>query len=613
VATVSSLAEAAARADAGDWPAARDAYADLLAGEMSGDSCHGLARACWWLGETRVAVEHAECAFAAYEEEGRFADAAMVGVHLCLWYLSNFDNVAAADGWLARARHLAQRSGNDLTVGWITLVSGYVADDPGEGLRLIESAATTATSLSDRDLSPMALADLGLWHVTTGEVGRGMTMLDEAMATAFATPRRMLEVVVWSSCNMLAVCSLADLRRATQWCRAADRFMDTYGCPLLQARCRAHYGSVLVATGRWEEAERELAVALSMSADTGRGPRTEALTALAELRLRQGDHEAALILLDEADSTPSGVVTRARCLVDLGRPNEARSVLRGELALQQPDSPAYPTLVAVLAETELLAGRAEEAATCWAATRRCGTHRHSRARRGFSPALPVFWPQHEVISMPGASSSGRPSTPSRGWSCPSSGLAPSSSWPAFSSSTSRTPQPHGRAPPWRGSRRWAHVGKLLRPRPTCAGWESRRHLAPDERRHCHRVSVTCSTCSHMASTTRRSPNACSSAREPSAITSAASCTSSRCSPEPRPRPTQPGRQPHRITHTDDASQRPSAACRAGPERRHGYDPHAGRRRGPSPDGEPPRTAPEYLRKPRSVAATAETLVPSSME
>ncbi|HEX5771811.1 MAG TPA: LuxR C-terminal-related transcriptional regulator [Nocardioidaceae bacterium] len=363
VATGSSLAEAAARADAGDWPAARDAYAELLANEMSGDACHGLARACWWLGETRMALEHAECAFAAYEEEGRFADAAMVGVHLCLWYLTNFDNVAAAEGWLARARHLGQRSGNDLAVGWVTLVSGYVAGDPVEGLRLIESAASTATSLSDRDLSTMALADLGLWHVTTGEVGRGMAMLDEAMATVFATPRRMLEVVVWSSCNMLAACSLADdLRRATQWCRAADRFMDTYGCPFLQARCRAHYGSVLVATGRWEEAERELAVALSMSGDTGRGPRTEALTALAELRLRQGDHEAALILLDEADPTPAGVVTRARCLADLGRPSEARAVLKGELALQQPDNPAYPTLVAVLAETELLAGRAEEAA-----------------------------------------------------------------------------------------------------------------------------------------------------------------------------------------------------------------------------------------------------------
>lgn len=360
---VPSLADAAALADVGEWRAARDAYASLLAREPSGDAHQGLARACWWLGETRAALEHAQRAFAAYEEEVRYVDATMVGVHICIWYLTNFDNLAAAHGWLARAQHLAHESGNDAAVGWTTLVSGYVADDPDEGLRLMESASSTAASVSDRDLSTMALADLGLWHVTTGDVSQGMAMLDEAMAAAFAEPRRMLEVVVWSSCNMLAACSLVDdLLRATQWCRAADRFTQAYGCPFLQARCRAHYGSLLVATGRWDEAERELAQALSMSDDTGRGPRTEALSALAELRRCRGDPDAALVLLDGIDATSSGVVTRARCLLDLGRLAEARATLRGQLALQQADDPAYPTLVAVLAEVELASGRHGEAA-----------------------------------------------------------------------------------------------------------------------------------------------------------------------------------------------------------------------------------------------------------
>lgn len=358
-----SLADAAALADAGDWPAARDTYTAVLTRDESGKAHQGLARACWWLGDTRAALEHAERAFAAYEEESRYAEAAMVGVHLCIWYLSNFDNLAAADGWLARARHLARRSGDAVAAGWVTLVSGYVAADQDEARRLIEAAASSAASLSDRDLSTMALADLGLWHVTTGDAGQGMAMLDEAMAATFAEPRRMLEVVVWSSCNMLAACSLVDdLRRATEWCRAADRFMQTYGCPFLQARCRAHYGRVLVATGHWDQAERELAHALSMSADTGRGPRTEALTALAELRLRQGDPDAALVLLDDADATPSGAVVRAHCLLRLGRPTEARSILKGELSLQEHDSPTFPTLVATLAEAELASGRPAAAA-----------------------------------------------------------------------------------------------------------------------------------------------------------------------------------------------------------------------------------------------------------
>ena len=357
------LTDAAALADAGRWAAARDTYAALVAQDPTADAYLGLARATWWLGEARRALDHAERAFAAFEAEGRYREAAMVGVHLCIWYLTNFDNAAAGHGWLSRAGRLAGRSSDPAAAAWVTLVSGYLARDQAESLRLIESAAAAAESLPDPDLATMALADRGLWHVASGDVDRGMALLDEAMATTFAAPRQMLEVIVWSSCNMLAACSLVDdLPRATQWCRAADRFMDTYGCPFLQARCRAHYGRVLVAAGRWDEAEAELRQALSMTADTGRGPRTEALTALAELRQRQGRPEVALELLDAADPTTAGIVVRAACLLDLGKAAEARTAIRGVLAVHDPAGPDYPMLVAALVEAELSAGRRAEAA-----------------------------------------------------------------------------------------------------------------------------------------------------------------------------------------------------------------------------------------------------------
>ncbi|MPV35627.1 LuxR C-terminal-related transcriptional regulator [Georgenia subflava] len=358
-----SIEDAAALADHGRWAAARDAYAALVTRDGTADAHRGLSRACWWLGETARARDHAEQAFAGYKEAERFGDAAMTGVHLGIWYLTNFDNAAAAQGWLARARHLATMSDDDAVLGWVTLMSGYVATDRSEGLRLLEEAAATARTLSDPDLATMALADLGLWHVTSGAVERGMAMLDEAMAATLAQPRRMLEVVVWSSCDMLAACSMVDdLQRATEWCRAADRFMETYGCPFLQARCRTHYGQVLVASGHWRKAEHELGQALAMSTDTGRGPRTEALCALATLRQRQGNPKAALELLDAADPTAAGTLVRAACLLDLGWPAEAREVLRGEIALRTPEQPDHPELVAAVVEAEVASGRLEEAA-----------------------------------------------------------------------------------------------------------------------------------------------------------------------------------------------------------------------------------------------------------
>lgn len=334
----------------------------MLEHRESADARRGLARACWWLGDFRAALEHAERAVAALEAESRHSDAAMVAVHVSVWYLTNFDNPAAADGWLARARQLAADSHEQPAVGWTTLVSGYVAADADEGVRLLREAAAIAASSGDVDLSTMALADLGLWHVSTGDIDRGMGMLDEALAAAFARPQRMPEVAAWSGCNMLAACSLVDdLPRASQWCRVADRFTDVYGCPFLQARCRAHYGTVLVAAGRWHDAQRELEAALSMSVDTGRGPRTEALAALAELRRCQGDPDAALVLLDGADSTPAGVLTRARCMLELGRPEEACAVLRSELTVRHPDDVAYVGLLAVLAEAELACAHLGEA------------------------------------------------------------------------------------------------------------------------------------------------------------------------------------------------------------------------------------------------------------
>jgi len=358
-----TLDEALRSAAVGDWTSARAAYEAVLGEEDSAPAREGLARACWWIGDLRPAVEHAERAFALYQEEERFAEAAMVGVHLCVWFLTNYDNATAAGGWLSRAEHLAARSGDAVVQGWTDLVSGYLVEEQHECRRRLERAAEAARGAADVDLATMALADLGLWHVTAGEIDVGVAMLDEAMAATLAEPRGMLEVVVWSSCNMLAACSLVeDHRRASDWCRAADRFMETFGCPFLLARCRAHYGRLLVATGRWPEAEAELDRAMAMTVDTGQGPRTEALTALAELRLRRGEPEAALELLEAADTTAWGAAIRAGCLMETGRAEEAWQVLHARVATHDAEDPAYPALVAALAETSLATGRTEEAA-----------------------------------------------------------------------------------------------------------------------------------------------------------------------------------------------------------------------------------------------------------
>ncbi len=346
---------------AGRWTEACSELSAALAENETAQVHDLLGGTLWWMGEIRASLRHRERAFAAYLDEGSPAPATTVALDISVCYLSNLDNDAAARGWLARANRVAESSGDDRLVGWVLLVSGYTSTDPDMQRTQLERALTVARSRADVDLELVALADLGLALVATGELEAGFGLLDEAMAGTQGGGFDRLETVVWTSCSMLAACSMVgDLHRARQWCDAADAFMDEYGCPFLQARCRAHYGRVLVATGQWEAAERELQNALSMSEDTGQGPRSEALTGLAELRLRQGRFEEAETMLDHAEGVPA-TVARAELSRLLGRPEQAAAVLAAVLETLTHDEPDRAQVLAALVDADLGRGDPDSA------------------------------------------------------------------------------------------------------------------------------------------------------------------------------------------------------------------------------------------------------------
>ena len=295
-----SLDEAQGLLAAGRWDQALLRLAELLVQRESPEAHDGMGTALWWLCRVRESLEHRERAYAGYLAEHRNAEAAMIALDISVCHLSNLDNPVAAGGWIARARRAAETGGNAELDPWLWLLEGYTCSEPQRQRDLLTKALHRARVVGDLDLELSALADLGLALVTRGEVTGGFQLLDEAMAGTLGGECKRLDTVVWASCSMLAACSLVgDQLRAAQWCAAADRFAEKYGCPFLQARCRAHYGRVLVTAGDWARAESELKLALAMSADCGREPRTEALAGLAELRLRRGAVEDAAALLVE--------------------------------------------------------------------------------------------------------------------------------------------------------------------------------------------------------------------------------------------------------------------------------------------------------------------------
>lgn len=383
MATINRLESARAAAQAGHWTEARAAFAASAAVEESADALDGLGRACWWLGDVRSAIRHRERAFRLLRQSGRDDEAIIVALDLCVWYLTNLENEAAAGGWLARAARAAERTTDLVARGWLVLIAAYLSSDATEQRAGLEEARRLAVEASDDGLHAMALADLGLLLVAGGEVDEGIALLDEAMATTLGGYDGRLEVVVWSSCNMLAACSLVDdLRRATQWCRLIEEFTRTYGCPFLQARCRAHYGAVLVAGGRWSLAEPELRLALSMSLDVGRTPLVEAKTALAVLRLRQGRLAEATELIEGLDtSSPGAALVAAQVRFADGRPEEAAAMLHARIELLDTDDPQGDLLAAALSEVYLATGDVSGAAAILA-RRRAGHSARSTLPRG---------------------------------------------------------------------------------------------------------------------------------------------------------------------------------------------------------------------------------------
>ena len=286
----------AALAD-GRWDAARAAFEASLAGGETAEACFGLAAAQWWLGEDHACVATCARAYTLFRRSGDVIGAARCAVWLAITYKANFANHAAANGWLGRAERLLGALPAGPAHGWLWVARAYRMADLDRAEDLTARAADIARAAGDVDLELVALAQLGLVRVGKGD-GAGFALIDEAMAAALAGERSTLDTVVYACCDMLHACELAsDIERAAQWCAVADDFVATYGCPFLYAECRIYYGSVLAATGRWDDAGRELAAALRITEGASPGLHARALVRMAGLRVRQGRLEEAEGLL----------------------------------------------------------------------------------------------------------------------------------------------------------------------------------------------------------------------------------------------------------------------------------------------------------------------------
>jgi RNA polymerase sigma factor (sigma-70 family) len=316
---------------AGRWEDARGSFAAALDAEETAEGWEGLSWAAWWLDDAPPVFEARERAYRLYRERGDEADAARMATWLAVDELDFRGAAAVAGGWLRRAhRHLDALEPGPAH-GWLAFQEGFVAHASGDTERACELAASAAELgrlHGVPDLEMLGLALEGGALVACAEVEQGMQRLDEATTIALAGEATVPISSAWTCCFLVTACmSVLDLERAVAWCDRIAEFAERYGSRYMLAFCRADYGIVDMRRGRWDDAEAMLEAAVqdysrSRPAWVG-GP----LVALAELRRRQGRLEDAAVLLEEAGTSRSAELCRARIALGEGDAHHAIEIL----------------------------------------------------------------------------------------------------------------------------------------------------------------------------------------------------------------------------------------------------------------------------------------------
>jgi DNA-binding CsgD family transcriptional regulator len=342
----------------GAWKAAAQSARDSLAQGETAEAHELLGLACWWLSDIETLFESRERAYRLYLDRNEVRRAARVATWLDWDYRAFRGAPAVANGWLRRARRLLEGQHDSIEYGWLLLreADARLATDARAAAAGAAEAVALGRRHRDADLEYIALSLEGLARVAAGEVSEGMEQLDEATAAVVAGEFTDRSAAGVTCCHLITACELVrDFDRAGQWCGRVKEYCARWDHPPLFAVCRTQYAGVLISSGDWKAAERELDSAVDELARLRPGWVSLGSLGLAELRRRQGRLEEAAELFERSATSPQGGLGLAAIALEQGVPTEAERL--GRRVLRQA-SPGNHTARATALELMILAAAA---------------------------------------------------------------------------------------------------------------------------------------------------------------------------------------------------------------------------------------------------------------
>jgi hypothetical protein len=127
-----------------DWERAGALFEQVAEIGETAEVLDGLGEALQFGGEHARAIEVKERAFAEYEPRGRQAEAAELACWLAFLHVSVQGNVAAANGWMARAESVLEGVEESAAHGWLMLDRAPWTVDAAERAQFAAGAAEAA-------------------------------------------------------------------------------------------------------------------------------------------------------------------------------------------------------------------------------------------------------------------------------------------------------------------------------------------------------------------------------------------------------------------------------------------------------------------------------------